>query len=248
MHIDYDRLAEDYALHRRVHPEVLRCLLRDGGISAESRVCEVGCGTGNYLAAIAGATGCECWGVDPSAAMLARAQAQCPAATFRPGRAEALNLPGVFDLVYSVDVIHHVQGIPAYFAGAARALAPGARLCTVTDSEAIIRTRRPLTKYFPETVEVELQRYPRIADLRAMLERAGFTALQDTTVEHQYLLTDVSAYREKAFSSLHLISDAAFKRGLARMESDLRNGPIPCVSRYVLVSATTEMRAPVRPV
>lgn len=238
MYIDYDRLAQEYGLHRRVHPEVLRCLLHDGRVTRKSRVCEVGCGTGNYIAAIAQATWCECWGLDPSAAMLAQAKGQCPSGTFCSGRAEDLDLSGRFDLVYSVDVIHHVTDPAAYFQRAARLLIPGGRLCTVTDSEEIIRTRRPLAAYFPETIAVELQRYPRMADLRLLMKQAGFTALQETTVEHAYMLTDLSPYRHKTFSSLHLISESAFARGIARMECDLQSGPIPCVSRYVLLWGT----------
>ena len=73
------------------------------------------------------------------------------------------------------------------------------------------------------------------SELCLFMERASFTALQETTVEHAYSLTDLFAYRHKTFSSLHLISDAAFARGLARMERDQQSSPIPYVSRYVLV-------------
>jgi len=91
-----------------VRPEVLKQLLSSGEIAAASQVLEVGCGTGNYIIAIEQATGCQGWGIDPSAEMLARARARSCAVSFRPGRGEKLALPGRhFDLVFSVDVIHH---------------------------------------------------------------------------------------------------------------------------------------------
>jgi hypothetical protein len=108
----------------------------------------------------------------------------------------------------------------------------------VTDSEWIIRQRRPLTAYFPETAAVELRRYPPAPDLLALLADAGFQQIAARQVEFPYLLTDAQPYREKAFSSLHLIPEAAFKKGLAHLEQDLAQGPIACVSYYVLLWGT----------
>jgi hypothetical protein len=105
----------------------------------------------------------------------------------------------------------------------------------VTDSEEIIRTRVPLTRYFPETIEIELRRYPRLDELKELMTAAGFGGLAVVSVEYAYRLEDIGSYRDKAFSCLHLIPPEAFERGLARLEHDLRHGPIPCVSRYVML-------------
>ncbi len=242
--LDYNRLAEEYARHRGVHPEVLRGLVTFGAITRSSRVLEVGCGTGNYIVAVRRTAECSCCGVDPSESMLARARQASNAVEFRAGAAERLEFDsGEFDLVFSVDVIHHLRDREAYFREARRILRGGGKLCTVTDSEAIIRSRKPLAVYFPETVEVELRRYPRLGDLKGMMQRAGFDAVEERTVEFPYGLRDLGAYRDKAFSSLHLISEEAFRRGMGRMEADLREGPIACVSRYVMLWGRTPQSA-----
>ncbi len=238
--IDYNAIAAAYARNRHIHPRVLEALCRD--IDAESTVLEVGCGTGNYISAIQEANGCACWGVEPSAGMLAQARARSEAVTWRQSSAESLAGPvpeQTFDLVFSVDVIHHVGDKPAYIRQAGRALKPGGWLCTATDSEWVIRNRVPLSSYFPETVEHELARYPRIDDLRGWMIETRFEDVCEETVEWRYDLVDAQAYRDKAFSSLHLIDEAAFARGLARLEADLARGPVPCVSRYTLVWART---------
>jgi len=239
MKIDYDTVAREYAHHRQVHPEVLKNLIRTGELNTASQVLDVGCGTGNYIIALEKAIGCSCWGVDPSKQMLTEAKVRNPNVHISIGRAEQLPYPaGFFDLVFSVDVIHHVSGRPAYSREAYRVLKKGGKVCTVTDSEEIIRRRQPLSVYFPETVEIELQRYPRILDLWTMMVKAGFTRLQETIVESPYALTDIQSYRDKVFSSLHLISAESFEQGIRRMEQDLRAGPIPCVSRYLLLWGT----------
>jgi ubiquinone/menaquinone biosynthesis C-methylase UbiE len=232
--IDYDAIAAAYARNRQLHPRVLEALCHDLGPT--STVLEVGCGTGNYIAAIQETIGCACWGLEPSAGMLAQARARSQAVTFRQSSAESLDVPDrVFDLVFSVDVIHHVTDRPAYIREALRVLKPGGRLCTVTDSEWVIRNRVPLSSYFPETIAHELARYPRIAELRAWMGAAGFEHVAEEMVERWYDLTDAQAYCDKAFSALHLIPQDAFTRGLARLEADLAQGPLPCVSRYTLV-------------
>jgi SAM-dependent methyltransferase len=237
--LDYDELAADYARHRRVHPGVLTNLIATGGLDVASTVLEVGCGTGNYVAALRDRLGCRCVGLDPSAHMLDAARERTDEIAFVRGRGESLGFPDAsFDIVYSVDVVHHLSDRPAHFREARRVLKPGGRLCTATDSEEDIRRRRPLSSHFPETVAVELDRYPRIATLRSEMEQAGFTGIETGHAELAYDLTDLQPYRDRAFSSLHLIPAAAVARGLARLETDLARGPIPALSLYTLLWGT----------
>jgi hypothetical protein len=67
------------------------------------------------------------------------------------------------------------------------------------------------------------------------MAQAGFREVVEQTVEAQYELVDSQAYRAKAFSALHLISEEAFQRGLERLEKDLQLGPVPGVLRYLLL-------------
>ncbi len=234
--VNYDQLAADYARHRTIHPEVLKILLEKGRLTPESRILEVGCGTGNYITAIAAHSEADCWGIEPSEQMLAHARSRSQTIHFQQGTLPEGQFPAdFFDRVFSVDVIHHVTEHPTFFQEAYRILKPGGQLCTVTDSEWIIRHRQPLATHFPETVEPELQRYPRIPALREWMEQVGFSAITEDQVEFAYTTDDIQIYRDKAYSTLHRITEDAFQRGIARLEADLQAGPIPCVSRYVLL-------------
>ena len=236
--LDFDPRAAEYARHRTVHPGVLNELVESEFVGPETRVLDVGCGTGTYAAALVEATSCRVSGIDPSARMLDRARAAAPWDALVLGSAENLPFPEEsFDMVMSTDVIHHVGDRAAYFREAARVLRLGGQVVTVTDSHDDVPKRRPLSSHFPETVDVELQRYPSVPVLLSELARAGFTAPRFTRVSREYDLTDIQAYRDRAFSSLVLIDEESFQRGLVRLEADLARGPIPCISLYTIIWA-----------
>lgn len=233
--IDYDRIAAEYARFRRVHPEVLRRLIEE--LEPASDVVEVGCGTGNYISAVQERVRCPCRGVDPSAEMLAQVRSR--SVQTKQGTAESLGLPdNAFDFLFSADVIHHAPDRRSAMDEAARVLRRGGRICTVTDSADVIRRREPLAVYFPETVDVDLARYPSLDALRSSMESAGFRDIAEETVEFAYALTDIAPVRAKAFSCLRLIPEEAFQKGIRRLVQDLAKGPIPCVSRYVMIWRT----------
>jgi SAM-dependent methyltransferase len=210
--VDYDELATAYAAHRRPHPPVLAALA--DALERDARALEVGCGTGSY----AGELDARVTGLDPSREMLAVARERFPHLELVQGRAESLPFAdGSFDLVYSVDVIHHVADIDVACREAFRV---GERTCIATDDEETIRTRVH-RRYFPETLEVELARYPTLETLTEALRRAGFASVREQRVTWTRVVTDVGPFRDKALSSLHLISEDAFRRGLARLERDL---------------------------
>ena len=83
---------------------------------------------------------------------------------------------------------------------------------------------------------VEIARYPRIPILTKLMKESGFTDIKDFLVEFSFNLENIQAYRDKAFSSLHLISEEAFQRGINRLEEELdEKGYIQCISRYTLL-------------
>ena len=234
--LDFDQRASEYARHRTIHPGVVNELVDSGLFTPQTRALDVGCGTGNYAAALTKATGCRVSGVDPSQRMLDRARDAAPWESLVQGKAETLPFrDDAFDVVMSTDVIHHIRDRDAYFREAARVLSPGGHIVTVTDSHETIPRRRPLSSHFPETISIELQRYPPVPRLLEEMARAGFVETHVVEVSRDYDLDDIQAFRDRAFSSLLLIEDDAFRRGIGRLEADLARGPIPCVSLYTVI-------------
>jgi ubiquinone/menaquinone biosynthesis C-methylase UbiE len=156
---DYDVYAPTYAWARKAVPWVLEPLIRScGALSAGSWVLEIGCGTGNYISALAdNRRDLTHVGFDLSEGMLTEARSRGSSALFRHGNA-AKRFPfpdRTFAFAFAVDVIHHIDDLVRFFDEAHRVLAPGGRLAVVTDSENTLR-RRSLTVFFPEILPIEL--------------------------------------------------------------------------------------------
>jgi SAM-dependent methyltransferase len=232
-------MAPGYAHWRTLHPQLLDSLVAYSGVQADSRVLELGCGTGNYIRAISERTGCSGWGLDPSAAMLAQARiGVCRRLHWVYAEADYTSLADAqFHLTFCVDVVHHLTNRTGVFEEAHRVLQPGGAMCLATDSESIIRSREPLSIYWPQTVEAELARYPRVETLRAELREAGFVRLSQLEVESGGLLPDSGPFRAKVFSCLRALPEEVYQQGFARMEADLVKGPISFMSRYLLLWA-----------
>ncbi|HKB99695.1 MAG TPA: class I SAM-dependent methyltransferase [Terriglobales bacterium] len=233
-----EKTAVDYAQLRTVHRPLLTTLIASAGINAGSRVLELGCGTGNYISALQSQTGCVAWGLDPSRDMLSKARSPGGDVTWICAPAENTHLTDIqLDFVFSVDAIHHFHDRVRAFSEINRLLSERGTICIATDSEEIIRNRTPLSVYWPETIEIELARYPRMNTLETELRDTGFVDLRHEEVRAVYQLSDLTPYRAKVFSCLRLLSEETFQRGLECLKKDVRNRPISSVSRYHLLWA-----------
>lgn len=106
-------------------------------LSAESRVLDIGCGTGTLAVAVARSLGrgSRVVGIDASEEMVARAQAKAKSArvdvVFEKAIVEKLPFPdGQFDVVFSTLMLHHLpaKARKECLSEVARVLKPGAAL------------------------------------------------------------------------------------------------------------------------
>ncbi len=103
-----DRWRSRASHYHRAIAELCRRYVAPGG-----RVLELGCGTGDLLAALA-PDPAGSLGVDVSAGMVARARARHPELSFERADAEALALPGrTFDAIVASDLVGHLEDIYA---------------------------------------------------------------------------------------------------------------------------------------
>jgi SAM-dependent methyltransferase len=126
----YDRMAEHDSTHwwYRARRDILAdYLTREGGLPAQARILEIGCGTGHNLPMLAQFGSVEAIEIDPAAREIASKRLGKDV-----GAAPLPGLPGVpagqYDLIAVLDVVEHIEDDVAALRAMRERLAPGGKI------------------------------------------------------------------------------------------------------------------------
>ena len=222
---NYDALADGYNVRYRNcdYTQIKEGLTDFLGAEPLGAVLEVGCGTGYWLTWLAGRASTVA-GVDLSASMIA--QAKDSGAALARARAESLPWRDAsFDRVLCINALHHFADRDAFFDEARRVLKPnGAAMAIGLDPHAG-RDSWWIYEYFPETVAIDLARYPAVRTIRAELVRAGFTSSESYEVQMFEHLMPATQALERGLvtpsftSQLAVLSAEELDAGMARLRA-----------------------------
>jgi SAM-dependent methyltransferase len=196
-----DNAAGYGRLTGRITAHVADALLDAAGVGAGTRALDVGCGRGDLCAAAA-ARGARVVGVDLADGMLGAARAAHPELEFR--RADAEDLPfatASFDAALGSFVVNHLPRPERAAAELRRVLAPGGRI-------ALAMWDRPERVEFLGLFDAAMAaahinralafppgppayRFADDAELRALLEGAGFAGVAVDGVRFRYAISDL---------------------------------------------------------
>jgi ubiquinone/menaquinone biosynthesis C-methylase UbiE len=184
-------------------------------------ILEVGCGTGYWLKALQGRAPLVA-GVDFSAEMIGRAKGS--GASLVRARAESLPWRDArFDRVLCINALHHFGDRDRFFAEARRVLKPGGGVFNVGLDPHARRDTWWIYEYFPETFDIDLERYPAVRTIRGELVRAGFTWSESYEIQtFEHAMSASRAFERglvaRNFSSqLAVLSEEEFAAGVARI-------------------------------
>jgi ubiquinone/menaquinone biosynthesis C-methylase UbiE len=194
--------------------------VREGDLLGR-RVLDVGCGTGRFVAALAGRA--KAWGVDPSPEMLDVARARAPGAGFKLGTAEELPFKDGWFERATMWLVSHLVDRPRAFAEVRRVIAPGGRFVLTTFDPAHF-DEFWLNELFPSLEAIDRARFPTGTQLETELGEAGFAPVQMRTLSQRGSLDRGSALekiRGRHISTFDLLDEGEYAVGLERAEREL---------------------------
>jgi SAM-dependent methyltransferase len=227
--VDYDGVSASYDRRYRLGgPAGIAASLDELTRKAGARrVLEVGCGTGHWLARIRGPT--IRWGLDDSTGMLDKARQR--EGSLRLVRGTASHLPfnqAAFDLVFCVHALHHFDDPPRFIQEARRVLTHHGALAVIGMDPRTEPDRWYLYDHFPGTRETDLARYPSGQAILHWMREAGFARCERglaARIVHDFVgrqVLDDPVLHKDGTSQLSLLTEEAFREGMARIQGALR--------------------------
>jgi ubiquinone/menaquinone biosynthesis C-methylase UbiE len=246
--VDYDRMAADY-LEGRALPAAGMESWREAiapwrPTGAGGPALDLGAGTGQFAAAIAGWFGVEVVAVEPSGGMRRAARAFAhPRVMWIGGLAERLPLRDrSCSLAWVSTVIHHLDDLDGAAAELRRVLRPGGPVLIRQAFPGRMGAINLYRRFFPAAGErlVAQGALPNVERVAVAFAAAGFRveALQPVA---QVSAPNLAAYRDKvrlrADTGLALLPDDQFAAGLADLDRavEAETTPRPVIDRLDLL-------------
>jgi ubiquinone/menaquinone biosynthesis C-methylase UbiE len=225
--VDYDDVAPDYdQRYARNRYEGTASALQEFIGTSLPATLEVGCGTGHWLASLAGQAR-PVVGIDFSWGMLQRAQSAAPFALLARATAEHLPIAAeAFDRIFCVNALHHFPDPAGFVSECRRVLRPGGTVLTVGLDPNTGLDQWWVYDYFPASLEADRRRYLPTARIRDLLNDAGFAGARTFVAQHMpaertFDHAERQGLLDRRYTSqLMVIDDEEFELGMRRLREE----------------------------
>ncbi len=232
--IGYDSISPIYDVSRGANVETIEKLVTLLHVDCDSVLLDMGCGTGNYTAALQQLAE-SVVGIDKSIGMIEQAQAKFPALRLICGDITSLPFSsGTFDGASAIQVLHHVETKETFIREVHRVLRKEAYIAIHSCSHRQMRAFW-FYHYFPKGLEVDLARIPDSLEVALLLERIGFLDVgieicyRDVVVAHEAPEDYLDKNYRDGISTFALLTNEDIEFGCKRLQEDIASGVVESI-------------------
>lgn len=223
--MDYDKLASTYDSVRVVRNTIVKMLISEIESRKIVSILDFGCGTGSYLKCLNSALPyLKLYGLDQSIVMTEISKTNNPDVVIANGSDRHIPFwDGSFEMIYVVNVIHHIANLNLLFSEFSRVLSSKGCICIVTESKKQLKNRY-LATYFPTAFDIDQTRFYDVSAIALVAKESGFIC------ENLYEVNEcptaciskdfINIVKSKGYSVLHLISEMSYEAGLRSLMDD----------------------------
>lgn len=227
-HVDYDEVSKTYdSRYKYGIVEGVEKAVRDLALRIPvTSVLEVGCGTGAYLGLFE--KDVSIYGLDYSAGMLSKARERNASAALTRGT--AFHIPfasSAFDLVTCIHANHFFDDNRAFIKEAKRVLRRDSALAIINMDPHTDQDKWYLYKYFPDTFNMDINRYPSGNQVLGWMDQAGFIKCECYPV-HRFVnsyqgreIYDDPIFYRHGTSQLSLLSEKQWEKGVSMIKNKI---------------------------
>lgn len=234
--IGYDNISRIYDVSRAANAETIEKLIRLLHVDCNSMLLDMGCGTGNYTAALQQVAK-SVMGIDVSISMIEQARAKFPLLPFICSDVTSLPFDSeTFDGAFGIQILHHIKKKEIFLREAHRVLQKGAYMAIHSCSHRQMRVFW-FYHYFPKGLEVDLARIPDSGQITSLLEKAEFSDVGIEICYHDVVVADEApeCYLNKDYrdgvSTFALLTEEDIKLGCEKIQEDIASGAVESVVR-----------------
>lgn len=223
---DYSKIAEYYDRGRAASGPIIELWIgfidKFVNMGKETRLLDIGCGTGRFTLPIAKRFNCRVTGADTSSEMLEKAKNKDRNGIV-PWEIQDIHemtySDESFDVIFMSNVIHHCDSPAKALSECHRVLADSGVM--LIRYGAIEQIREDVTHLcFPETLALDEERVPSVDLMEKWMIEAGFSYVKTQEVQQKTFQTCealIEAYARKNTSVLSMISEEAYEAGMERL-------------------------------